>query len=132
MRILVAGGSGAVGKRLIPLLRENGHDVIATTRTKQKLEAIRAAEATPVIVDGLDRESVMKAVVDARPDAIVHQLTALASMRNLKNFDAEFALTNRLRTAGTDHLLAARERPGRASSSRRASPAGRMSEAGAA
>ncbi|MFY9825225.1 MAG: NAD(P)-dependent oxidoreductase [Thermoanaerobaculia bacterium] len=107
MRIFLAGATGAIGERLVPLLVAGGHQVVATTRTPAKLERLRAQGAEPVVVDGLDRDAVMKAVVAARPDAIVHQMTALASMRSLKHFDEEFAVTNRLRTEGTSHLLEA-------------------------
>lgn len=107
MRIFVAGASGAIGGRLVPLLVASGHQVTAATRSKGKGNALRAIGAEPVVMDGLDREAVMKAVGDARPDAIVHQMTSLASMRSLKNFDEQFAATNRLRTEGTEHLLAA-------------------------
>jgi nucleoside-diphosphate-sugar epimerase len=93
-------------QRLLPLLTGGGHRVIATTRTPAKSERLRAQGAAPVVLDGLDRDAVMRAVVSARPDAIVHQMTALASMRSLKRFDAEFAMTNRLRTEGTRNLLA--------------------------
>ena len=106
MRIYVAGATGAVGKRLVPLLVARGHRVVASTRTSAKTDELRAWGAEPVIVDGLDRDAVMRAVVAARPDAVVHQMTALARLRNLKAFDAEFALTNRLRTEGTEYLLA--------------------------
>ena len=107
MTIFLAGATGAVGQRLLPLLIACGHRVIATTRTPEKVERLRAHGAEPVVADGLDREAVIRAVVAARPDAIVHQMTALASMPSLKRFDAEFALTNRLRIEGTIHLLAA-------------------------
>jgi nucleoside-diphosphate-sugar epimerase len=107
MTIFLAGATGAVGQRLVPLLIAGGHRVIATTRTPAKLERLRAQRAEPVVVDGLDRDAVVKEVASAQPDAIVHQMTALASMRSLKRFDAEFAMTNRLRTEGTRHLLAA-------------------------
>ena len=107
MRIFLAGATGAIGERLVPLLVAGGHQVIATTRTPAKLDRLGAQGAEPVVVDGLDRDAVMKAVAAARPDAIVHQMTALASMRSLKHFDEEFAVTNRLRTEGTSHLLEA-------------------------
>ena len=107
MKILVAGATGAIGRRLVPLLIDGGHHVVAATRTPDKLNGLRSAGAEPVLMDGLDRESVMKAVTTARPDVIVHQMTALASMRNLKNFDDEFALTNRLRIEGTRYLVEA-------------------------
>jgi len=115
VKIFLAGGSGAVGKRLVPLLVSDGHQVVAATRTGTKTDGLRAAGADPVVFDGLDRDAVIRAVVSARPDVIVHQMTSLASMRSLKNFDQAFALTNRLRTAGTEYLLAA----GRAAGARR-------------
>ncbi len=107
MKIFLAGATGAVGKRLVPMLVAGGHQVFATTRTKDKVELLRAQGAEAVVVDGLDRDGLMKAVMAARPDAIVHHMTALASMKSLKRFDDEFAVTNRLRTEGTEHLLAA-------------------------
>jgi nucleoside-diphosphate-sugar epimerase len=107
MKIFLAGATGVVGRRLVPLLVAGGHDVVATTRTPGKIATLRAAGADALLVDGLDKEAVMKAVASSRPDVIVHQMTALASIRNLKKFDEEFALTNRLRTEGTENLLAA-------------------------
>src|SRR5262245_45398286 len=108
MRVFVAGATGAVGKRLIPALVEAGHEVIGTTRSAAKADQVRAGGAEPVVVDVLDADAARAAVMDTKPDAVVHQATALASMgTNLRKFDAEFALTNRLRTEGTDHLLAA-------------------------
>jgi len=80
MRVFLAGGSGAVGKRLVPLLVSSGHHVIATTRTPDKKNAIRALGAEPIVLDALDRQAVMKAVVSARPDVVVHQLTALSTL----------------------------------------------------
>ena len=107
MKIFLAGATGAVGKRLVPLLVAGGHRVVASTRTSNKREALRAAGAEPVILDVLDRDAVLNAVVPARPDVVIHQVTALAAVRSFKNFDREFALTNALRTEGTTHLLAA-------------------------
>ncbi|HYJ67503.1 MAG TPA: NAD(P)-dependent oxidoreductase [Nocardioidaceae bacterium] len=108
MRVFVAGATGAVGRRLIPALVEAGHDVIGTTRSAAKVDQVRAGGAEAVVVDVLDADAARAAVTEAKPDAVVHQATALASMgTNLRKFDAEFALTNRLRTEGTDHLLAA-------------------------
>lgn len=107
MKVFLAGATGAVGRRLVPLLVVAGHHVIATTTANQKLSALRAQGVEPLLLNGLDRAAVMAAVVSARPDAIIHQMTALASMRSLKNFDDEFALTNRLRTEGTSYLLEA-------------------------
>ncbi|HZR13156.1 MAG TPA: NAD(P)-dependent oxidoreductase [Acidimicrobiia bacterium] len=108
MRIFLAGGSGAIGKRLVPLLVAHGHDVVATTTTDTKLPALRAAGAEPVLLDVLDRDAVMDAVVRAAPDAVVHEATALADMgQSFRKMDEMFAGTNRLRTEGTDHLLEA-------------------------
>ncbi len=107
MRIFLAGATGALGTQLSPRLVANGHDVTGTTRSAAKADALRAAGAEPVVLDALDRDAVIAAVAAARPDAILHQLTALGDLSNLRNFDAAFAQTNRLRTEGTDHLLAA-------------------------
>jgi 2-alkyl-3-oxoalkanoate reductase len=105
MRIFLAGATGAVGQSLVPLLIDAGHEVTGMTRSAAKAEKLRAAGAEPAIADGLDRDAVVAAVTAARPDAVVHQLTGLTGV-NLRNFDRAFALTNRLRTEGTDHLLA--------------------------
>jgi nucleoside-diphosphate-sugar epimerase len=107
MNIFLAGATGAVGRALVPKLLERGHTVTGTTRSPEKAEALRALGVTPVIVDGLDRDAVIAAVAAARPDAIVHEMTALSEMSDLRHFEREFAATNRLRTEGTDNLLAA-------------------------
>jgi nucleoside-diphosphate-sugar epimerase len=107
MRIFVAGATGAVGKRLVPLLVANGHDVVATTRSTAKLEDIRALGATPVVLDVLDPEPVGRVVTEAAPDVVVHEATALSALGSLRNLDEAFAETNRLRTIGTDNLLSA-------------------------
>jgi nucleoside-diphosphate-sugar epimerase len=107
MRIFIAGATGVVGRPLVPLLVSRGHQVVATARTAEKAAALKAAGAMPTEVDGLDRDGVLRAVQAARPDVVVHQMTALADVTSFKNLDASLALTNRLRTEGTDHLLAA-------------------------
>jgi 2-alkyl-3-oxoalkanoate reductase len=107
MRVLLAGATGALGRRLLPKLIDAGHEVVGTTRSPEKLAALAAAGADGIVMDGLDRASVGDALAGARPEVVIHQLTALATMGNLKKFDEEFAETNRLRTTGTDHLLAA-------------------------
>jgi 2-alkyl-3-oxoalkanoate reductase len=107
MRVFVAGATGAIGRRLIPQLVAAGHEVTATTRSPAKVQQLRKLGAEPVVVNGLDQAAVTRAVVATRPDAIVHQMTALAGTSDLRHFDRWFATTNRLRTTGTDILLAA-------------------------
>jgi nucleoside-diphosphate-sugar epimerase len=112
MRVFVTGATGALGRHLVPGLIAAGHEVTATTRTSAKVAQLREAGAEPVILDGLDREAVIAAVLAASPEVIVHEMTALADMRSLRNMDRVFAATNELRTRGTDNLLAAAERAG--------------------
>ncbi|WP_022883774.1 NAD-dependent epimerase/dehydratase family protein [Glaciibacter superstes] len=108
MRVFLAGATGALGRRLLPKLLEAGFDVTGTTSSSSKLAALEAAGVHGVVMDGLDVTSVDDAVAGARPDVVVHQLTALAHMSgNPRNFEKDFAETNRLRTRGTDLLLAA-------------------------
>jgi nucleoside-diphosphate-sugar epimerase len=106
MKIFIAGASGAVGRRLLPMLARRGHSVVATTRSAQRVTQLRTLGAEPVVVDAFDRAAVVRAIESARPEVVVHQLTALAHAKSLKHFDREFAATNRLRTEGTDNLLA--------------------------
>jgi nucleoside-diphosphate-sugar epimerase len=107
MHVFIAGAGGAVGRSLIPLLTSNGHTVTGTTRSAAKAEQLRALGAAPVVLDGLDRAAVLQAVANAGPDAIVHQMTALAGLSDMRRVERSFAQTNRLRTEGTDNLLAA-------------------------
>jgi nucleoside-diphosphate-sugar epimerase len=107
MRVLVAGASGAIGARLVPQLIERGHDVIGTSRSEPTAERLRALGAEAVVLDLLDPRAVRRVVRQARPDAIVHQATALADGGFTRKLDRGFAQTNRLRTEGTDALLAA-------------------------
>ena len=106
MRIFVAGASGALGQPLVRQLAEAGHEVTGLTRTPEKAARLRELGAEPVVGDALDREAVMAAVLAARPEVVVHQLTAIGTL-NTRNIDAAFRATNRLRTEGTDHLIAA-------------------------
>jgi len=106
--VFVAGATGAIGLRLVPQLVSAGHEVVATTRSETKFELLRALGAEAVALDGLDAAAVGQAVARAEPDVIVHQMTSLSTMGfNLRKFDRSFAVTNELRTVGTDHLLAA-------------------------
>jgi nucleoside-diphosphate-sugar epimerase len=107
MRVFVAGASGAIGRRLVPMLVREGHDVVAATRSRGNFPALRELGAEPVAMDALDATSVGEAVARAEPQAIVHELTALAGIGSLRRFDREFAATNALRRRGTDNLLAA-------------------------
>ncbi len=107
MRVLVVGGSGAIGRRLVPQLADRGHEVIASSRSAGRAGQLRALGAEPIALDVLDVASVRAAVAEARPEAIVYQATALAGARFSRSLDRTFAPTNRLRTEGTDNVLAA-------------------------
>lgn len=112
MKIFVAGGTGVIGSRLVPLLKNSGYQVFATTRSPEKCRLIETLGAVPVLLDVLDRKATIAAVLKARPDVVVHQLTAIPSNLNLRRFDSEFAATNLLRTTGTMHLLEAAKAAG--------------------
>ena len=116
MRVFVAGGTGVIGRRLVPQLVARGHQVTATTTSRGKVGSLEQLGAEGVVMDGLDAVSVGEAVAKARPEVIVHQMTGLslahAGKPDMKNSDRYFENTNRLRTEGTDHLLAAAEATG--------------------
>jgi nucleoside-diphosphate-sugar epimerase len=112
MRVFVAGASGAIGTRLVPRLIDRGHAVVGTYRSPRNAERVRALGAEPVALDLLDPRAVRKAVLEAAPDAIVNQATALADARFSRRLDRTFAHTNRIRTEGTDALLAAAREAG--------------------
>src|SRR5262249_43216752 len=107
MRIFVAGATGAVGRGLVPRLVRAGHAVVGLTRTPEKAAFVRSLGAEPAVADGLDAASIHRAVAAARPDVIVHEMTDLKGAADLRRFDRAFAVSNRLRTEGTDHLMAA-------------------------
>jgi nucleoside-diphosphate-sugar epimerase len=111
MKVFVAGATGALGKQLVPMLVERGHDVTGMTRTPSKEELIRSMGASPAVADALDPEAVAQAVAEAEPDAVIHELTDLTGTF-ARNIDKAFVTTNRLRTEGTDHLLAAAKAAG--------------------
>ncbi|PSL08087.1 nucleoside-diphosphate-sugar epimerase [Haloactinopolyspora alba] len=116
MRVFVAGGTGVIGRRLVPQLVARGYEVTATTTSSAKLGSLQELGADGVVMDGLDGAAVGEAVASARPDVIVHQMTGLseahAGTMNPRKADRFFATTNRLRTEGIDHLLAAAEATG--------------------
>jgi nucleoside-diphosphate-sugar epimerase len=112
MKVFVAGASGAIGTRLVPQLIEAGHEVIGTSRSQDGAARVRALGAEPFVLDLLEPLAVRDAVLRAAPDAIVHEATALADLKLGKDFDRSFAETNRLRTEGTDALLAAAREAG--------------------
>ena len=115
MKIFVAGATGALGKQLVPQLVAKGHAVVGMTRSESKTDQLRELGAQPVVADALDPDAVAQAVAGAEPEVIVHQLTALSGSPDMRRPDRFFEVTNRLRTEGTDHLLAA----GRAVGARR-------------
>jgi nucleoside-diphosphate-sugar epimerase len=107
MNVLVVGASGAIGTRVVARLIERGREVTGTSRSAENAERVRALGAKPVVLDLLDPRAVRKNVLEAEPDAIVHQATALANVRLSRSLDRSFSETNRLRREGTDALLAA-------------------------
>lgn len=106
MKVFVAGATGAMGKQLVPRLVGAGHQVVGMTRSEPKQAELHRLGASPVVADALDPDQVADAVAKAQPEVIVNQLTAIAAT-DMRHFDRAFALTNRLRTQGTDHLLSA-------------------------
>jgi nucleoside-diphosphate-sugar epimerase len=107
LRIFVAGATGTIGKALVPQLVGSGHEVIALCRTPHKAPPLEALGAKVVVADALDGEALTAAITKTEPEAVIHQLTALAGVGDFRHFDREFAATNRLRTEVTDTLLAA-------------------------
>ncbi|MGO9954647.1 MAG: NAD-dependent epimerase/dehydratase family protein [Solirubrobacteraceae bacterium] len=107
MRVFVAGATGAIGRQLVPRLVAAGHEVHGMTRSGSKQALLRELGAVPVVADALDPDQLAAAVARANPDVIVHQLTAIPARLDMRHFDRDFALTSRLRTQGTDHLLSA-------------------------
>lgn len=112
MRVLVVGASGAIGTRLVPQLVDRGHEVIGTFRSAGSAGRVRALGAEPIALDLLSARAVRQAVLENMPEAIIHQATALADVRFGRSLDRSFAPTNRLRTEGTDVLLAAAREAG--------------------
>src|SRR5256885_14364770 len=107
MNVFVAGAGGALGRQRVPRWAAAGQEVVGMPRSASKQDAVRRLGAIPVVAAALDPDEVARAVAEADPDVIVHELTALSGALDMRHFDRDFALTNRLRTEATDHLLAA-------------------------
>lgn len=107
MRIFVAGATGVIGGRIVPMLIGAGHQVVGMTTSAATARQVEGMGAEAAVADGLDADAVTTAVLEARPEVVVHQMTALKAFTDIRRFDRAFAVTNRLRTEGTDHLLAA-------------------------
>jgi nucleoside-diphosphate-sugar epimerase len=112
MKVFVAGATGAIGQQLVPMLVNGGHEVTAMTRTPAKADVIRSMGARPALADALDPEAVAQAIGEAEPEAVIHELTAIDASSISRSIDKQFAETNRLRTEGMDHLLAAAKAAG--------------------
>lgn len=112
MRVFLAGATGVIGRPLVPLLIADGHEVIGMTRSPEKVEALSSSGAQPMVVDALDAQAVMGAMRESRPDAVIHQLTAIPNRLDPRKIKRDFALTDRLRTEGTRHLVAAAKATG--------------------
>jgi nucleoside-diphosphate-sugar epimerase len=112
MRIFLAGATGAIGRQLVPMLVSEGHEVIGATRSPAKVDALRGAGAEPVLLDALDATAVRTAVADARPDAVIHELTALPQRIDPRKMERDFALNDRLRGEGTRYLVEAAQATG--------------------
>jgi nucleoside-diphosphate-sugar epimerase len=107
MRVFLAGATGVIGRRLLPLLLAEGHEVIGMTRSPGRVEQLRAAGAEPVLADAFDAHALRRAVAEARPDAVIHQLTSIPPRINPRKMKRDFATNDRLRTEGTANLVAA-------------------------
>jgi nucleoside-diphosphate-sugar epimerase len=103
--VFVAGASGVVGQRLLPLLRRDGHQIVATSRSPAKAETLRAQGAIPVVVDAFDKTGLRRVVIAAKPDVIVHQLTNLPDVQDPAQANAVAENNARLRREGTRNLM---------------------------
>lgn len=106
MKVFVAGASGAIGRQLIPRLIASGHKVHGMTRSESKRTLLHELGAVPVVADALERDQVAVALAAAEPDVVIHELTAIGDL-DTRHMEHDFAATNRLRTEGTDYLIAA-------------------------
>ena len=108
MRVFVAGLSGAIGRRLLPLLREAGHDVTGMTRSAEVAREFEAGGARAAVVDVFDADGLKRAVVEARPEVVMHQLTDLPrDTPDEAQLAAAYPRNARIRIEGTRNLVAA-------------------------
>jgi nucleoside-diphosphate-sugar epimerase len=112
MRVFLAGATGVIGRRLVPMLLAAGHEVTGTTRSESKTQALREAGAEPVVVDALDAQALKAAVLAAKPDAVIHQLTSIPPRIDPRRLERDFAVNDRLRSRGTRDLVAAAQAAG--------------------
>jgi 2-alkyl-3-oxoalkanoate reductase len=112
MRVFLAGATGVIGRRLVPMLVAAGHQVTGMTRSPEKAGALRAAGAQPAVADALDAQALRAAVLEAHPDVVIHQLTSLPSRVDPRRIERDFVLNDRLRSEGTRHLVAAAREAG--------------------
>lgn len=112
MRVFLAGATGAIGRRLVPLLLAEGHEVTGMTRSPERAEQLRAAGAEPVVADAFDPGGLAEAVAGARPDAVIHQLTSIPTRIDPRKMERDFAENDRLRSEGTANLVAAAKAAG--------------------
>lgn len=112
MRVFVAGAAGMIGRQLVPHLLAAGHEVTGTTRSAARAASIEEQGAAAVVVDVFDAPALTRAVVDAKPDAVIHELTALPQRFDTRNTERTFGANDRIRTEGTANVLAAAQAAG--------------------
>ncbi len=112
MRVFLAGATGVIGRRLLPLLLAEGHEVTGMTRSANRVEQLRAAGAEAVLADAFDADALKRVVAEARPDAVIHQLTSIPPRIDPRKMERDFAVNDRLRTEGTANLVAAAKAAG--------------------
>jgi nucleoside-diphosphate-sugar epimerase len=112
MRVFLAGATGVIGRRLLPLLLAEGHELTGMTRSAARVEQLRAAGAEAIVADAFDADALRQAVVEARPDAVIHQLTSIPLRIDPRKMERDFAVNDRLRTEGTANLVAAAKAAG--------------------
>ena len=112
MKVFLAGATGAIGRQLVPMLIADGHDVTGTTRSQARAQALTEQGAKAAVLDALDREAVHRAVAEAAPEVVIHQLTALPQRIDPRKVVRDFVLNDRLRSEGTGILVDAAQAAG--------------------